>query len=73
MYTTYHFNSAAEITTDILEAIKVAFKNKSITITITENEDDTDFFNNRPHDKTILLQSIEQAQKGTIVKNAIKQ
>jgi hypothetical protein len=71
MRTTYHFNSATEITADILEAIKIVFKTKAVTITITENEDDTDFFNNRPHDKVVLLQSIKQAKNGSIIKNVI--
>jgi hypothetical protein len=34
MYTTYHLSSAQEINIDIIEAIKVAFKSKPITITI---------------------------------------
>ncbi len=41
MTTTYHLNSAQEITIDILEAIKMAFKNKPITI-IVEERDDSD-------------------------------
>ena len=40
MYTTYHLSSAQEINTDILEAIKVAFKSKPITITVEEEEQD---------------------------------
>lgn len=36
MHTTYHLSSAQEINTDILEAIKIAFKTKPITITIEE-------------------------------------
>jgi hypothetical protein len=40
MYTTYHLSSAQDINIDILEAIKVAFKSKPITITI---EEDTNF------------------------------
>ena len=36
METTYHFSSAQEINADILEAIKIAFKSKAITITIQE-------------------------------------
>ena len=40
MYTTYHLSSALEINTDILEAIKVAFKSKPITITVEEEEQD---------------------------------
>ncbi|MEP6931857.1 MAG: hypothetical protein ABI850_17680 [Flavobacterium sp.] len=38
MYTTYHLSSAQEITTDILEAIKVSFKSKAIVITVEEEE-----------------------------------
>lgn len=40
MYTTYHLSSAQEVNTDILEAIKVAFKSRPITITIEEKEQD---------------------------------
>jgi len=39
MYTTYHFDSAQDITPDILDAIKIAFKSKPITITIEEDDD----------------------------------
>lgn len=38
MYTTFHLSSAQEVNTDILEAIKVAFKSRPITITIEEEE-----------------------------------
>lgn len=36
MQTTYYLSSAQEINTDILEAIKIAFQSKAITITIEE-------------------------------------
>lgn len=39
MYTTYHLSSAQEVNVDILEAIKVAFKSRPITITIEEDRD----------------------------------
>lgn len=39
MYTTYHLSSAQEVNVDILEAIKVAFKSRPITITIVEDRD----------------------------------
>lgn len=39
MYTTYHLSSAQEVNTDILDAIKVAFKSRPITITIEELND----------------------------------
>ena len=38
MYTTFHLDSAQDINTDIIEAIKVAFKSRPITITIEEEE-----------------------------------
>jgi hypothetical protein len=41
MYTTYHLSSAQDITTDILDAIKAAYKTKAITIIV--EEDDSDF------------------------------
>lgn len=39
MYSTFHFNSAQELNLDILEAIKVAFQSRPITITIEEGID----------------------------------
>jgi len=39
MYTTYHLNSAQEVSTDILDAIKATFKTKPITIIVEEDED----------------------------------
>jgi hypothetical protein len=39
MYTTYHLDSAQDINLDILEAIKVAFKSRPITITIEEDSE----------------------------------
>lgn len=39
MYTTYHLDSAQDVNTDILEAIKIAFKSRPITITIEEEVD----------------------------------
>lgn len=42
MYTTYHLASAQEFNTDILEAVKVAFKSRPITITIEEEDPDSE-------------------------------
>lgn len=41
MYTTYHLESAQEVSTDILDAIKATFKSKPITIIV--EEDDNNF------------------------------
>lgn len=40
MYTTYHFSSAQELSTDILDSIKATFKKKPITIIVEEEEYD---------------------------------
>lgn len=40
MYTTYHFTSAQEVSTDILDAIKATFKSKPITIIVEEDQKD---------------------------------
>ena len=40
MYTTYHFLSAQELSTEILDSIKAKFKSKPITIIVKENEED---------------------------------
>lgn len=39
MYATYHLASAQEVNSDILDAIKAAFKSKPITIIVEEDED----------------------------------
>ena len=41
MYTKYHLKSAQDLNTHIIEAIKVAFQSKPITIIV--EEDETDF------------------------------
>ena len=40
MYTTYHFLSAQELSTEIIDSIKAKFKSKSITLIVKENDDD---------------------------------
>ena len=40
MYTTYHLSSAQDVNSDIIDAIKAAFKSRPITITIEEEEQD---------------------------------
>ncbi len=39
MYTTYHLDSAQDINSDILDAIKANFKSKPIVITVEEEVD----------------------------------
>ena len=71
MYTTYHFNSAQDITEDIIEAIKKVYKSKPIAITITEELDTTTYLVESPTNKAIILESIEQANKNNFIEKAI--
>jgi len=64
MYTTYHFKSAADINIDILNAIKAAFKEKPIVITIEEEMDETAYLMSTPANKAMLLKSIAQDKNG---------
>ena len=64
MYTTYHFKSAADINIDIINAIKTAFKEKPVVITIEEDVDETAFLMGDPNNKEMLLNSIAQDKKG---------
>lgn len=64
MYTTFHLPSAEDINTDILEAIKKAFKSKPITITVEEELDTTTYLLSNPTNKALLLKSIEEDKQG---------
>jgi hypothetical protein len=39
MHTTFHLNSAQDVSTDLPDAIKAAYKSKPITIIVEEEED----------------------------------
>ena len=67
MYTKYHLSSAEEITPDILEAIKVAFKSKPIVITVEEELDATAYLMSNPANKAMLDKSLQQAKNGQFV------
>ena len=43
MYTTYHLTSAQDVSTDLLDAIKAAFKSKPITIIVHQAKEDLEF------------------------------
>jgi hypothetical protein len=60
MYTTYHLKSAQEINTDILDAIKAAYKSKPIIITIEEDLSD---FELSEDIKTVLDERLQEDEK----------
>lgn len=67
MYTTYHLNSAEDINSDILNAIKSTFKERPMVLTVEEELDATDYLMSTNANKVMLKKSIEQAQKGEFV------
>lgn len=72
MYTTYHLASAQEITSDVIEAIKAAFKTKPIKLTVEVEDDETAFLLSNPANKTMLQQSIAQDKNGQTITANIK-
>lgn len=46
MTSTFHLKSAEDLNTDIIDAIKVAFKSKAITISVEEAEDELEITEN---------------------------
>ena len=64
MYTTFHFSSAQEVTPDILDAIKAAFKSKPISITVEEELDTTAYLISKPANKAAIDESIKQLENG---------
>jgi hypothetical protein len=64
MYTTYHLSSAQDITPDILDAIKAAFKSKPIVITVEEELDATAYLMSNPANKAAIDESLKQLENG---------
>lgn len=67
MYTTFHLSSAQDISPDILEAIKITFKSKPITITVEEELDATAYLMSNPANKAMLEKSLQQAKNGEFI------
>jgi hypothetical protein len=61
MYTTYHLKSAQELNTDILDAIKAAYKSRPITIIVEEQENDFEL----SEDMKVVLDSRLQEDEST--------
>ena len=59
MQTTYHLDSAQDVSTDLLDSIKAAFKSKSITITVRESDCDSELTDKM---KAILDERLQEDQ-----------
>ncbi|MBS1584231.1 MAG: hypothetical protein JSS82_01590 [Bacteroidetes bacterium] len=63
MITTYHLN-VNELSLELLNSIKAAFKDKNIEITVMEAQDDTEYLLSTEANKAHLTQSMEQVNNG---------
>ena len=68
MYTTYHLASANEISSDIIDAIKLAFKDKSIVLTIEEEIYTTSYLLSSKKNKDSIQKSLLQDKNNNHVK-----
>lgn len=67
MYTSFHLK-ANELDEDFLKKLKVMFKSKNISITVEEDEDETEKLIAQPENLKMLRTSILQAERGELVK-----
>jgi hypothetical protein len=68
MYTTFHYDTATELNSDFLKAIKTLFKNQRIIVTVETEMDETGFLMSNEANKKSILESIKQANNGDVIK-----
>ena len=66
MTTSLHLN-VNELTPEIIQAIKLAFKNKNIEIVISEVKDETEYLVSNSANKVHLEKSLAEIESGGIV------
>jgi hypothetical protein len=62
-----------ELSMEVLNAIKTAFKNKTISITVTEVMDETEYLLSSENNKTHLEKSIREAEEGNVTTFTIEE
>lgn len=72
MTTSFRLN-VNELTTDILKAIQIAFRNKNIEITISEFTDETEYLLSAPANKKFLEKSIAEIGSGDTVTMSVSE
>jgi len=67
MYTEFHLN-AAELDLNFLQKLKQMFGNKSISIIVEEEPDETEYLLKSENNRNMLLESMRQADNGELIK-----
>ena len=63
MTTTYHLN-VNELSVELLNSIKAAFKDKTVDITVSESMDETEYLLSSEANKKMLEESMQQINEG---------
>lgn len=72
MVTTYRLN-ANELSVDVLNAIRMLFKDKNIEINISESLDETEYLLSSPVNKAKLLESINDLEQGRGIEMTVEE
>jgi len=72
MYTEFHTN-ANMLDLNFLKGIKAMFKSKSISIIITEEQDETEYLLQSDANRKMLEESLENVKKGKLIEVDIDQ
>ena len=72
MVTTYRLN-ANELSIEVLDAIRMVFKNKNIEISVSETVDETDYLLSSLANREQLLASIHELENGGGVEMTIEE
>ena len=73
MTATYKVDVDDELSLDILQSIKEAFKGKTVDIIVTESMDETDYLLNNPNNKKFLDESFGELEAGKGIRFSIEE
>lgn len=72
MITTYHLH-VNELSAELLDSIKAAFRNKTVRIIVTDAEDDTSYLLSNSANRQHLFESIEELETGKGIEMTVQE